>query len=195
MVDKNFRTCRGFANMPDDGGWSKVKFFFMNCCWINHFTTQNCLGNMYGLTQNGLMSVGRPTTCYETQYNDSMLIELAQGKSFGNAYLNFVNKNFPNYRSVTLALLGAGTLKMTVYRPYLDYSGDHTFTGDLDSTKQEYWIKNNVDIQNLSMVRPNTNYKPELKLNSGNGFHIMPTTHVGFGSKMILKIDKNLLKD
>lgn len=190
MVDQSSRTFRAFTSMQDDGGKSKAKFFVFNACQINNFLAPNNLGNTYAMGDNGLISIGRPTTCYPTYYY-YMLAELQQGVNFGTAYLHFLNSRdgFPNIGGTSIALLGAGTLKALAYKPYLDYSSDHTFTGTV-TTRQAFWVKNNAVLQNLTVLYNSS--VPEQKIYAGNEIRLTAETRIAAGCEAHFKIDPRL---
>lgn len=197
MEEHHYRTRRAITSMRDDGGPSKVLFTFMNCCQPNNFITRHCIGNMYALAHNGLISVGRPTTCSWLEYGP-IFENLKNGVSFGKAYLDFVNstdEGFPSKGWKTLALLGAGTIKAKAYIPYVD--GSMAIVNQDQHTKWSTWIADHVSIDDMELYyESGQNYDPELNVYAGRKIAITSNGKgVTFcrGSKVRLKVDPELL--
>lgn len=191
MVENDWKTIRGFTSMEDNGGQSKCKFYALEACNICDFSQPNCLGLMYAMDDNGLISYGRTTTNYGISHQE-MFKNLKVGQNFGMAYLDLINSHdgFPRLNNTILTLFGAATLKAHSYKPYLDYVTDQTFTGTYDS-KKVFWCGNNVTLQNVT-VPYNANV-PEFKVYAGGPeIRIKPETHIYYGCEAFFKLDPSL---
>ena len=108
---------RSFLQMTDSStAPPKVLFYQDYGCSNVNYNFDDCLGQMYAMLQNGLICMGSSKIYYpkdHAEYTDS----LGNGGSFGQAFLYYLNskKYNPNYQS--LALIGAGTLKLQPYIP------------------------------------------------------------------------------
>ncbi|MFC1476684.1 hypothetical protein ACFL5S_01830 [Fibrobacterota bacterium] len=194
MKPHHYRTDRSIMSMRDDGGPSKAKFTFMNACQPSNFLVRHNIGNLYALAHNGLISIGRPTTCSWIEYGN-MFEDLKNGASFGKAYLDQVNdEGFPSKGYLTLALLGAGTLKASAYIPYTD-AVNAEYSEDIH-TKWSYWVANTATVTDMELYYENgQNYNPELNLYAGNEILLKPDGKgVTFcsGSEVNLKIKQEL---
>ena len=113
-----FRCCinlnRGFCNMRDDGGPSKVPFFYAAACEISNFYYSDNLGLLYAMGHSGLIMMGNahPNTEDFSEYTES----LGNDNCFGKAFLSYVNSNMSTNNAFNL--FGAGTLKPQAYIPY-----------------------------------------------------------------------------
>ena len=203
MKPHNYRTARSTASMRDDEGPSKAKFTFMNACQPNNFLVRHNIGNMYALDHNGLISVGRPTTCFGTSFPE-MYEGLKNGDSFGKAFLDNINNEdgfpstaFPSTTSTQciMALLGAGTLKYNAYLPYIDAT-QAVFSNDIH-TKWSYWIARSAEVTDMKLYyESGQDYDPELNIFAGSEIVVRPGINgVTFcrGSKVNLKINPELL--
>lgn len=195
MQPDHYRTVRAFTSMRDDGGPSKTKFTIMHCCQPNNFLVRHNIGNMYALAHNGLISIGRPTTCQWPEYG-ILFEDLKNGASFGKAYLDFVNyEGFPDKGKKTLALLGAGTLKANAYLPYVD-AASAVFSDDIH-TKWSYWIARSAEVIDMELYyESGQDYDPELNIYAGTSIVVRPGAKgVTFcrGSKVNLKINPELI--
>lgn len=121
----NDRVNRSFESMQDERSdhkaFSKVPFFITNACHINNFAFSSIdnLGNLYALGHSGLISLGTSNNNHAGRTYDVFMKDIAQGKSFGEAFLDQVNDGF--WIGNVYALLGAGTLRAQPYIPYNTY--------------------------------------------------------------------------
>ncbi len=127
---------RGYEDMGDEsggGGFSKTQFFLILAGQINNFIHYNpeyvtpgdtniwknrssvskCLGNLYALGHDGLICMGAVTSDYLGDSYDPFVSSLAEGKDFGQAFLDQQNAN---PFGMIYCLLGTGSLKS---RPYV----------------------------------------------------------------------------
>jgi len=110
---------RSFIEMYGDGGPSKVPFFVSNSCKINcynHMTgnSYNCLGNLYAMHYEGLVSIGAINNNFASRDYKTLMLALKAGKSFGQAYLEYTQNwsTNPLVAGPEYVILGAGNLKL-----------------------------------------------------------------------------------
>jgi hypothetical protein len=102
--------------MQDDGGQSKVLFFEGIGCEISNYLVDDNIGLLYGMGHAGLIMVGNSYPNYGDNDYAMYTYVLGVGHNFGNAYLEYARRDFPDDRDDNFILFGAGTLKPTSYR-------------------------------------------------------------------------------
>ncbi|MBN1233439.1 MAG: T9SS type A sorting domain-containing protein [Candidatus Coatesbacteria bacterium] len=93
-------------------------FFALEACMVNRYVEQDNIGNWYLFTNDySLVSIGEARTAYAIHY-DSLYVELAKGKTLGQAY----NALVASYSVADLAgmtLLGDPSLKIRTTTKYV----------------------------------------------------------------------------
>ena len=174
---------RGFEDMQDEDtinhlALSKVPFFLSACCETNWFTKTNCIGNLFALGHNGLISMGCATIDYMLNNNDSSFTTtLNKGKDFGQAFLAQAQSEF---NSIIYTLLGAGSLKA---QPYVQFGTTgyyfQTFSAGTSITQNSPILLDSVTITanggNVSVLSTTTAGAP---LGTHAEVVIQPETHI-----------------
>lgn len=119
---------RAFEDMQDEditshASYSKALFFLTNACEISDYTFPygDCLGVLYGLTHNGLISIGTTDLNYANQnyspFVNSVksLNNLGYPKDFGESFLSLID-SYGIFSTYTL--MGAGNLSTKAYIPF-----------------------------------------------------------------------------
>lgn len=177
---------RSYYSMQDDGGQSKTPFYLLQACHINPFNYPNCLGLLYAMGHNGLISMGTTTANWMNWYNEIFIAELKKGNNFGKAFLKQAQWKFPGrYDDGNYALLGSGTLKSRAYNPYYDYETLNLFNTDIENYNLIY-VKNGVSIHDNVTVQN----EGSLKIVSGEDIVITPKFLVDYGNKFEAYVDK-----
>lgn len=128
-VDRSFEDMQDEA--ADHSAVSLVPFFLSACCETNWFTNSrqqgDCIGNLFALGHNGLISVGHSTVDFP-DYNiyKSFTDTLAAGKDIGQAFRAKAQEDWRGPDTLICTLLGAGSLRA---QPYIQY-GTTSFTGE-----------------------------------------------------------------
>jgi len=187
---------RSFYSFRDEGGPSKTPFYLLQACHINYYTADDCLGLLYAMGHDGLMSVGSSngnSGFFESKFEYNYFLEaLKQGGNFGDAFLYMAN----NYSSGIIdndkfILFGAGTLKAQAYRPYSDCMFLLINNADI-TTMESHFVEQNVTINGMTGSSTTVHSGGGLSITAGDDIVILPEFHAEYGSEMHLKIDSSL---
>jgi|GEM_PF-5574514 len=123
-----------FLRMPVEGGPSQVPFFSSLGCSNLQYDEENCLGQMYAMLHNGLLSLGSTSLNWGDNSYVVYARALADGKSAGEAFLEYVNTLNDSYSQLVMTLLGAGTLRLA---PYVENPSPRLVIEELVAEKDE----------------------------------------------------------
>ncbi|MBN1980671.1 MAG: hypothetical protein JW795_04020 [Chitinivibrionales bacterium] len=184
---------RSYFSMIDDGGPSKVPFFIIQGCNVFSFNYTNCLGLLYAMGYEGLVSVGTSSPGWFSCTYETLSQCLGKGKSFGAAYLDMVNEHFTDYYN-TYELIGVGTLRASPYKPYID-ARTKTVTGTIGDSMEKgkkitLFVRDTTKFKRV-VVSPNA----AIAVNTGSIIRLLPEFRSLRGSQLELKIDPRLRQE
>jgi hypothetical protein len=103
---------RAYTGMKDDGGHSKARFIMSKSCTTHDFCYPDCIGLMYGMAGNALISVGSTSVVLNTDPDIGQMISKLTSddtKSFGAAFKEASQEIRTD--QCTYVMIGAGTLR------------------------------------------------------------------------------------
>jgi hypothetical protein len=112
---------RTYTSMYLDGGHPKTRFYMDMGCDNASINEPDCMGQLYAIAGNGLITIGNTATGHETTGESSIFPILYNDttRSFGSAFQEVINTRgmFPVSQDVMICL-GAGTLKPRAAKGY-----------------------------------------------------------------------------
>jgi len=196
---------RSFYSFRDEGGPSKTPFYLLQACHINCYTADDCLGLVYAMGHNGLISIGssnanggfKENPSYQPRFEYKYFIEaLNKGLNFGEAFLYMSNNYSPGilggiHGNDKFILCGAGTLKAQAYHPYSDCMFLLINNADI-TTIESHFVEQIVTINGIMGSSTTVHSGGGLSITAGDDIVILPEFHAEYGSEMLLKINPSL---
>lgn len=119
--------------------------------------------------------------------------DLGKGKCFGAAYLDMVNQHFSDYYN-TCALIGAGTLKIDAYKPYVD-AKSLTVKGEIGGRNGTAKSFSFFIADTTTFRKAVVQSDAAIRSNTGSVIRLLPEFRTVAGCQMELRIDPRLRDD